>query len=67
MLAAAPPAPPLLRGDQLAAELGIRPGPELGRLLAALAEDQYAGAISTPAEAVRRARELLGQPPAPAQ
>ncbi len=60
MLAAEPPAPPLVRGDELIAELGIRPGPQLGRLLAQLAEDQYAGDIKTRAHALARARRLSG-------
>jgi len=49
---------PLVRGDELARELGIRPGRELGELLAQLEEDRFAGAIATPADALRRAREL---------
>ena len=57
-LRAAGPAPPLVPGDELAAELGIRPGPRLGELLRALEEDRYAGEISTREEAVARAREL---------
>jgi putative nucleotidyltransferase with HDIG domain len=40
-----PPAP-LLRGDELAAELGIEPGPELGSALAELEAAQYAGEIT---------------------
>jgi tRNA nucleotidyltransferase/poly(A) polymerase len=51
---------PLLRGDDLAERLGVRPGPEVGRLLAALSEAQYAGEVSTPEEAVALARRLLG-------
>ena len=39
-----PPVP--VRGDELAEELGIEPGPELGRLLAELAEAAYAGEAS---------------------
>jgi poly(A) polymerase len=54
-----PPAP-LLRGDELAAELGIEPGPELGELLAELEAAQYAGEIGTRDEAVQRARALRG-------
>ncbi len=46
-----PPAP-LLRGDELAAELGIAEGPELGELLAELEAAQYAGEVTTRAEAV---------------
>jgi hypothetical protein len=49
---------PLLRGDELARELGMRPGRELGELLAQLEEDRFAGAIRTREEALRRAREL---------
>ena len=60
MLAAEPPAPPLVRGDELTAELGIRPGPQLGQVLAQLAEDQYAGEIKTRAHALTRARRLIG-------
>jgi poly(A) polymerase len=52
---------PLLRGDELARELGIAPGPALGELLAALEEDRYAGEISTREDALRRARELAGR------
>ena len=40
-----------MRGDELARELGIPAGPELGELLAQLEEDRYAGAIATRAEA----------------
>jgi poly(A) polymerase len=41
------PPKPLLRGDELAADLGIAPGPRVGELLGALAEAQYAGEIIT--------------------
>jgi poly(A) polymerase len=56
---AGPPAP-LLRGDQLAAELGIATGPELGELLAELEAAQYAGEIASRQEAVEHARRLRG-------
>jgi poly(A) polymerase len=49
---------PLLRGDELARELGLPPGPELGELLAQLEEDRFAGVIRTREDALRRAREL---------
>jgi putative nucleotidyltransferase with HDIG domain len=49
---------PLMRGDELAAELGIRPGPEVGRLLAQLAEAQFAGAVTTRDEALAYVRTL---------
>jgi poly(A) polymerase len=52
------PHPPLLRGDELARELGLPHGPELGELLAQLEEDRFAGAIRTREDALRRAREL---------
>jgi poly(A) polymerase len=52
-----PPKVPV-RGDELAGELGIEPGPELGRLLAELEEAAYAGEAGTRAEAVALARRL---------
>ncbi len=51
---------PLVRGDELATELGIDQGPELGELLAELEAAQYAGEISTRAAAVAHARALRG-------
>ncbi len=57
------PQPPL-RGDRLAREVGIRPGPELGRILAELEEAAYAGELQTEEQALTRARELLGRPAA---
>ena len=42
------PAGPLLRGD----ELGVPPGPEIGRLLALVEEERAAGTISTRDEAL---------------
>ncbi|HEX2410814.1 MAG TPA: HDIG domain-containing protein [Solirubrobacteraceae bacterium] len=56
---ARPPGEPLIRGDDLARELGILPGPQLGELLAALEEDRYAGEVTTREEAIARARERL--------
>jgi poly(A) polymerase len=52
-------AKPLVRGDELVREAGAPPGPQLGRLLAQLAEDRFAGQIATREDALRRARELL--------
>jgi Poly A polymerase head domain len=49
------PAEPLLRGD----ELGIPPGPEVGRLLALIDEERAAGAISTREEALELVRREL--------
>jgi poly(A) polymerase len=51
---------PLLRGDALAREAGIPPGPALGRVLAQLEEDRFAGDVVTREDALRRARELRG-------
>jgi Poly A polymerase head domain/Probable RNA and SrmB- binding site of polymerase A len=46
------PAEPLLRGD----ELGLPPGPEVGRLLARVEEERAAGTISTREEALELVR-----------
>jgi poly(A) polymerase len=54
------PRPPL-RGNELARAVGLPPGPELGRLLAELEEASFAGEITTPDEAIGRARALLGR------
>ena len=51
-------AEPLVRGDDLARELGIAPGPRLGELLAQLEEDRFAGEITTREEAIDPARRL---------
>jgi poly(A) polymerase len=53
-----PPRLPI-RGDHLARELGVEPGPELGRLLAELTEAAYAGEVTTRDEAIAVARRLL--------
>jgi poly(A) polymerase len=50
---------PLVRGDELARELGIAPGPRLGELLEAVAEAAYAGEVTGRDEAVAYARRLL--------
>jgi poly(A) polymerase len=52
---------PIVRGDELARRLRIRPGPELGLLLSEVEEAAFAGEVSTPAEAVALARELVGR------
>jgi poly(A) polymerase len=46
------PPKPLLRGDELAAVLGISPGPRVGELLEALACAQYAGVVDTREQAL---------------
>jgi putative nucleotidyltransferase with HDIG domain len=55
--ASGPPSPPI-RGDELARELGIEQGPELGRLLGQLSEAVFAGEATTRQEAVEVARRL---------
>jgi tRNA nucleotidyltransferase/poly(A) polymerase len=50
------PAEPLLRGD----ELGLPPGPEIGRLLAGIEEERAAGTIATKEEALDYARRHAG-------
>jgi putative nucleotidyltransferase with HDIG domain len=52
------PPRPLLRGDALAAELGIAPGPRIGELLTGIAEAQYAGELATAEQALEYARAL---------
>lgn len=56
--ATAPPRPPI-RGDRLAEELGIPLGPEIGSLLERLTLDADAGTVTSPEQAIERARELL--------
>ena len=49
---------PLVRGNELATELAIEPGPEIGSLLASLEEAAYAGEVATRDEALGFARRL---------
>jgi tRNA nucleotidyltransferase/poly(A) polymerase len=49
----AEPSEPLARGD----ELGLPPGPEIGRLLEEIAEERAAGTITTKEEALAYARD----------
>jgi putative nucleotidyltransferase with HDIG domain len=56
------PPPPLLRGDELAAELGIGQGPQLGELLSELEAAQYAGEVRDRAAAVEHARQVRSTP-----
>jgi putative nucleotidyltransferase with HDIG domain len=52
------PPGPAVRGDELAVELGIEPGPELGELLARLRQARFTGEAETREEALRLARRL---------
>jgi hypothetical protein len=54
----ADPPEPLVRGD----ELGLAPGPEIGRILASIDEERAAGTISTRDEALALARRLAQEP-----
>jgi poly(A) polymerase len=51
------PRPPV-SGDELADELGLSPGPEMGRVLEELRAEAFAGEISNRSEALERARQL---------
>jgi len=44
--------PALLRGDELAAALGLTPGPRLGELLAAIEEEAFVGELRGPDDAI---------------
>ena len=52
-----PPQPPL-SGDDLASELDLRPGPELGRVLEELRAEAFSGEIGDRDQALARARQL---------
>ena len=54
------PPEPLLRGDDLAREMGLSPGPEIGRHLEELLAAQYAGEVTTRAQARDWARVAAG-------
>ena len=54
---------PLVRGNALARELGLAPGPHLGELLAEIEEARFAGEIASPDDAVAYARDLLSRTP----
>ena len=49
----------LAPADRIAAAIGLDPGPALGKLVAALQEEQAAGAVATEAEAVAFARTFI--------
>lgn len=54
------PPRPIVRGDEITRELGISPGPQVGKLLAELEELSFTGEVQTREQALDRARELLG-------
>jgi poly(A) polymerase len=51
----------LVTGDDLMSDLGIAPGPELGRVLNELAEAEAAGEVTTRDEALRYAKALIAK------
>ena len=54
-----PKLPAFLNGNDLMQQLGIKPGPEIRRILEALEEAQFSGEIKTSDEALLMARALL--------
>ncbi len=54
---------PLLRGDELARELDVDPGPCIGQLLEELRKAQYAGDVLTREQAVELVRSRTGRAP----
>jgi poly(A) polymerase len=57
------PPKPLVGGEQLVDELGLEPGPEVGRLLDEIEAAQYAGEVGTAEEALGLARDLARPAP----
>jgi poly(A) polymerase len=54
------PPEPLLRGDELAAAVGIEEGPKVGELLAELEVAQYAGEVTDRSSAIDHLRSKVG-------
>jgi len=52
--------PPLFTGGELMAELGLEPGPRIGRLLRTLQEAQAAGEVQTQEEALALVERIIG-------
>ncbi len=55
------PDEPLLRGDEIAGETGIAPGPDLGLAVSELQGAQYADEVTTREEAVAHLRAWAGE------
>ena len=53
-----PPRSPI-PGDELASEVGVEPGPELGRLLGEIEAAVFAGEVTRREEAIALARQLI--------
>ena len=54
---------PLITGHDLQKRFGLRPGPEIGKILTAAREAQATGEILTPGEAIELAGRLISQEP----
>jgi hypothetical protein len=55
--------PPLVRGEDLMASCGIPQGPQVGRLLEIIREDQAAGVVASREQALARVQQELAQTP----
>ena len=55
------PLPKLVSGDELIRELGLEPGPMLGRILDHIREEQELGNISTRSQAIEESRKLVAE------
>lgn len=53
--------PPLINGNELMEELGLTPGPQIGRILDAVREGQVSGEITSREDALSLARQLVSQ------
>ncbi len=53
--------PPLIAGRDVLHELGLEPGPEVGRVLEAVREAQAAGEVSTREEAMALAKRMVSE------
>jgi tRNA nucleotidyltransferase (CCA-adding enzyme) len=54
---------PLLNGNEIKQELGLSSGPQIGRIINSLVEEQAAGVITTRDEAVQFAKQQTGYSP----
>jgi poly(A) polymerase len=57
------PPRPLIGGERLVEEVGVEPGPQVGRLLDEIEAAQYGGEVGTPEEALQLARDLARSAP----
>lgn len=57
----AAPLPKLVTGDELIAELGLEPGPLLGRIVDHIREEQELGNISTRGQAIEESKKMAAE------